>query len=135
MSMLENGRRSVAHAEKVNKAAADLQHKIQTNMSVQMNKDLKSQAQKDQNRRDLEAFNQRKRQEAAVAQRRVEMANKQQKDRERSIEETHMSKKQRVDDIRKHEALMLKQNQMRQQQILIEKARLQASIKKLKGHS
>ena len=52
------------------------------------------------------------------------MANKQQKDRERSIEETHMSKKQRVDDIRKHEALMLKQNQMRQQQILIEKARL-----------
>ena len=51
----------------------------------------------------METVHMRKRQEAAMAKRRVEEANKQQRERELSLENLTNSKKQRVEDIRRQE--------------------------------
>lgn len=93
---------------------------------------MTSQAQQEKNRNDIEQMRQKKRQTELNIQMKVVEANRRQKQLEDQYANQHEVKKQRVESIKREEEALRRQTQIRQKEIAMEKAQLQANIQRLR---
>ena len=130
---METLQKHQTYAQRVDKAHSDLKKKINMQNALQQRKESSSKMQQDQNRREFESVLLRKKQTDMQIRQQVDNANRRQRQLEQQFDDQVFSKKLRVDAIKNAEEQQRKQTQLRQKEIAMEKAKLQANIHKLRA--